>query len=259
MKKNRILSVTVTVLAVTVLLGVFADIFVGGDFSHIAVAVRELFGNNEDLGEIVPGDGGRIYQSLMGLAEYENIAVDKGISLDRVEEILRNVKENDHYHCVYKITRFDGTANAAQTVEIRKSGDRYRINTSSADGESYVISSGGKLFTKSYTGESYTVESGSFSVSQQAGIPDVSSLADTLNKDGVTSTCSIANDISVGYSILCVDYHDPSNGRRETVYIHIEAGVVISAQSYYTDNLYYQCSTESISYGKAMADAYFEF
>lgn len=258
MNRSRLMSAALIVLAALVFCVTCVFIAVKGDFEDFSKAILAFFGSNKD-GDVtvVPGDDGKIYDALRGVGEDPNITVDSGLSFTEVEKILSNVEESNSYHCVFKVTRLTGGI-FNETHEVRKSGEKFRINTQGADGDRFVISDGERCCFGNSDGKVKIVDAGEFSVYDEASIASPKQILSLISRDGSEAECMVIRNTAEGYNILYVSY-TMEGGYEEIAYIHINAGIVIKLQSYYNGELTYEYSTDFIRYDVPISDSLFEF
>ncbi len=208
--------------------------------------VIDLSGKGEtpESESVIPGDEGRFLEALQnGSAEGVTVTYDIG-----EQDVYALLKKNPPITCFYlanTFTYYGETKNASGSNKIWRDGDRFRIQTYEGDALVQTVVSDGRIvyvsqstddtfFSFPYS-EHFEVES--YARMPRARdffeLPSVSDLSITLFRDESDT-------------LYHVSYQDTALSQIERLFLSLEYGLVLKAESYADQKLVYSLETTEI-------------
>lgn len=255
-RENRltVLSVASLILFVLALLTVGMVMM----FRTGLIALPEWLSGDEDRPmEVLPGDDGMIFEALRNPGEYLDVAVTWDMSAEEVRHILLSHPALNEYAAENRVAIYGGHMQNTVTNKIWRSGDRYRLESFDSDGalQRVAICDGEKVMVTEYSSRTESVSgvfpiSEEFSFENQAGMPDLTPVyrqwenGEDSQTDLVDLSAALARTAESNVYYLTYGYKDSSV--TENVYLSLEYGLVVNAQSYDEGEKIYQLTTTSL-------------
>ncbi|MBQ4574314.1 MAG: hypothetical protein IJA85_03875 [Clostridia bacterium] len=241
------LSVLSLVVIVAAVLGLFVWGLYSIDVLVLPSFISDLFPKGEDAeDEVIPGDEGAIMQAVKDHAEGVEVTVIPDPDTLDLASLLFDLPEHPTYTLVnYTILKSDDSF-MMRMNKVWRDGEKYRVETYSADGAQRLVTAICDGETVSITDHLYDTTArypagGEFTLSSQAGMPDIELTRGEGAPELEVSLVRSAND-NLYYCVF--DYEQPE--QREELYISIEYGIVVRAETYVGENVVYTLETESL-------------
>jgi len=149
LKKERImmrLSTISLVVIAAVFFFLFVFLLVKTGVVTLPEEISGFFGINSDkTEEVLPGDGGKIYEALRGGAVDDGTVLEYDISRADAGEALSIAPTVSEYTATLNYTYINGKDRSMRIVKIWRSGDKYRINRYSENYLEETIICDGKM------------------------------------------------------------------------------------------------------------------
>jgi len=255
-KKERIfsaLSLASIVLLFVLLLSllVFAMYKIGA--LPLPDAVIAFFGLDKgEYDKDLPGDDGQIYESLLSDLENEKLEViEYDVSALDAKKILTESSAVSVYTAKITVTLSSDGESKVMNLDIWKDGEKYRIETKEGttpvqtlvcDGERVLIRD---HVTFQTVQEQVYESSDIFSFESEAMIP---SLANVFENDSL-SDLSVSLLRSDKETVYFIEYKVTELGYIEKLYVSLDLGLIIRAESLSAKEMFYKLDTVSLKKG----------
>ena len=242
MTKQRfapLLSVLLALVILLLLTGVVLLIL--KHYDVIDLSQKETPSENES---VIPGDEGRFLEALTK-GSAEGVTVTYDIASENLSALLKNNPPVTSYYIDNTFTYYGENAVKRGSNKIWRDGDRFRVQTYE-EGElvKTVVCDGQMVYLSSSNGDSFSSypASGHFEVESYASMPRprdffelsaVTDLSITLFRDSTDT-------------LYHVSYLDASLGHIERLFLSVEYGLVLRAETYADQKLIYSLETAEL-------------
>lgn len=210
----------------------------------IPVFIKNIFNIGERPTEIIPGDDGRIIEALKNGKSSDVVTLIFDIDSLDLKEMLEESTANNKYYISNTVTVSSGGKDINKNNRIWRDGNMYRIEIYSENKLfQTIICDGENVFVSDADGKGQKYKNtDEFSLESQAGIP---SPTDFLDNPDVTDL-DITLVRSENDNVYKVTYSYIGILQYETVYISLEYGIVMNAETLYNDEIVYKMMTNEV-------------
>ena len=183
----------------------------------------------------------------------------KAYNIDRLDEseyleILKAAPNLDRYYVTQRVSYYSGGTRMTRSKSVWVNGDKYRVDTYAGNipaGNVPVESisyDGANVYIMDYSTYDFPVvrklpPADDFSYASGAGLPEIRAFADPGNIAGLEITVE-RTDKSNMYHIVYGYGNIPD--QREELYVSVEYGIILQAETYYGGALVYRMETLSV-------------
>ncbi len=241
------LSVLSLVVIVAALLGLFVWGLYSIDVLVLPSFITDLFHiGEEENPEVIPGDEGAILQALKDHVPGVEVTVIPDPTSVDLASLLYEMPEHPRYTLVNYTLLKSGDSSLLCMNRVWRDGEKYRVETYSGDGAQKLITAicDGEVVSISdhrYNTTARYPAGGDFTLSSQAGMPDIEF---TRGENAPELEIALIRSAKDNLYRCVFDYEEL--GQREELYISIEYGIVMRAESYVGEDLVYTLETESL-------------
>jgi|GEM_PF-3224042 len=203
----------------------------------------------EDGGKqtVLPGDKGKIYDSLKSRKKVKGIEVYPNITHDNLKAMIENIKPENNYYWETMTTVFSKKESIKSKNIIRFYKGSYRIELYDSKNKLTKLIADNKTSTvvENAEGASQTFPSGTLSLASQAGVAEMSKFL-TLPQDASYHFTLVESDFGDLLN-LTFDYSYETYTQKEIYWISLDYGLVVRAETYENGELAYLLETEKLS------------
>ncbi len=188
----------------------------------------------------------RIYASLSGTpTASDDYVLEYDVDTAGLLDLLRTAVPETAYYMESKITQSYGGKTLSRMLRLSRDGEKYHalIYEGASSEPTSIVCDGERIrYTDHAAGgkqrSRFYPAGGDFSLEYQLGLP---SLEDMLENGGENLKVTLLRTESE--NLYCVEFEHPGFDQREIVYVSVKYNCIVSAETYYGDELVYSLST----------------
>lgn len=210
------------------------------------IDISKLFGYGDSDNEILPGDGGRFADALRDNSSTDKVLMIADIPLSELSSLLANNPPAETYYISNSFVYYSRGITYSSSNRIWKDGENYRVETYQGTTlKQTVICDGSKVgITEGQSNDTHVFEiNDSFNIESYASMPHPRDFLSRWDVNNLTITLLRTESDN----LYQVSYKYPSMNQTELLYISIEYGLVVKAETYIGTDLVYSLSTEEIT------------
>ncbi len=254
-KREKLRTALATAILIVAAAAVFALVLFGLykiNMIRLPDALERLLGKpeTEAPGGAVGADDVRIYSALSGEPKPSSLyALEYGVEPDALLAMLKEALPETAYKTEANVTLTDGIKSRVRMLKLSRDGAKYRAEIyENGSRTTLIVCDGTTLRHTDYsaggkTSSRYYLTADDFSLEFLLGLP---SLTDILGSGDYTDL-RVTLLRAENENLYCVEYTLPDLPQKETVYVSLKNGLVVSAETYYADELVYKLSTTSFT------------